>query len=372
MKKWLYLCLMLPLFLVNCDGCSQRTLPTVPSFDQLDKRAVRDVWLGGGSPQNVGVVIHTPGYEQGGNEYKNQMEAARQLQQAGCIDWVRFNAPYGGNENSNWYYKKAIELGLNIFTIITMEDLETHGWNNTIDYFARNYPSSMAFEIAGEITNTDPSVNPTGTMDPITYMNKLKAMYAYAMKNHPELKGHITSAPTFGSGTGGVHELQTFFENGLLDLDGIIIAINVYSDTALVNYANVLNNPNFVQKLARHEIWVTECGQIGTTEQIAFMEGVFSRLRSMLHARNIFWYSMYDANDASAYGLIYGIADNNFTPRPLFSALIDSSSVNVNSQQLSNSSIPVLQGSDPAKGHRGPGPAISKEEDSPRNKRREK
>ena len=79
MKKWLYLYLVLPLFLVNCDGCSERTLPTVPSFDQLDKKAVRDSWLGGGSPGNVGVVIHTPGYEQGSNEYKNQMEATRQL-----------------------------------------------------------------------------------------------------------------------------------------------------------------------------------------------------------------------------------------------------------------------------------------------------
>lgn len=324
MKKWLYLCLALPLFLVNCDGCSKRTLPTVPSLDQLDKRAVRDAWLGGGSPQNVGVVIHTPGYEQGSNEYKNQMEAARQLQQAGCIGWVRFDASYGGNENTNWYYKKSKELGLNIFTIITLEDLETHGWNDTLDYFARNYPSSMAFEFAGEITNTDPSINPAGTMDPITYMTKLKATYAYAMQYHPELRGRITSAPTFGSGTGGAHELQTFFENGLLDLDGIIITLNVYTDTALVNYANVLNNPKFAQKLGHHEVWVTECGQIGTTEQIAFMEGFFPRLRSMLHVRNIFWYSMYDGDSSNNYGLIYGISDEYFTPRPLFSALMDS------------------------------------------------
>ena len=351
MKKWLYLCLVLPLFLVNCDGCSERTLPTVPSFDQLDKKAVRDSWLGGGSPGNVGVVIHTPGYEQGSNEYKNQMEATRQLQQAGCIGWVRLDAPYGGNENSNWYYKKARELGLSIFTIITLGDLETHGWNDTIDYFARNYPSSMAFEIAGEITNTDPSVNPTGTMDPIIYMTKLKAMYAYAMQNHPELRGRITSAPTFGSGTGGAKELQTFFENGLFDLDGIIVAINVYTDIALVNYANVLNNPKFAQKLARHEVWVTECGQIGTTQQIAFMESVFSRLRSMLHARNIFWYSMYDANDANAYGLIYGISDENFTPRPLFAALIDSTQGTSAAQTPNTPLIVNPPGIDPAIRH---------------------
>ena len=74
-------------------------------------------------------------------------------------------------------------MGLKIFSIVHLADLESAGWQTAFDRLHAMYPGDV-WEIAGEISNPDPNVNPV-TVTPEYYMSKFKDLYDYVRRRYP-------------------------------------------------------------------------------------------------------------------------------------------------------------------------------------------
>ncbi len=196
-------------------------------------------------------------------------------------------------------------MGLRIFSIVSLKDLEAAGWEAAFDSLYARYPSDI-WEIAGEITNPDPSVNPV-TVTPEHYMTKFRSLYDYVRTRYPGVV--LTSAPTYGTGTAGASELETFFKLGLLDLD-VVVALNVYSHPALSSYATVIDK--YAARLAGKRIWVTETGSANPETHIAWVQEFYPRLLNTLHPEMICWYAMWGGSGAggdNGFGLLDQVED---------------------------------------------------------------
>src|SRR5262245_66575959 len=92
------------------------------------------------------VVVQSPG----GPPFNIQMQAVQKLQRAGKMTWIRLNAHLDGRGLE--YYLEARRLGLNIFAIIHMSDLESAGWETAFDRLHAIYPDDI-WAIAGKASN---------------------------------------------------------------------------------------------------------------------------------------------------------------------------------------------------------------------------
>src|SRR5581483_7787740 len=117
------------------------------------------------------VVVQSPG----GVPFGTQMAAVQKLQRAGKMTWIRLNTRLDGAGRE--YHLEARRMGLKIFSIIALADLEQAGWEAAFDRLYATYPSDI-WEIAGEISNADPNVNPA-TVTPDYYMAKFRDLYNY-------------------------------------------------------------------------------------------------------------------------------------------------------------------------------------------------
>jgi hypothetical protein len=245
-----------------------------------------------------------------------QMDAVRKLQQAGKMSWIRLNTFLDGRGLE--YHLEARRMGLNIFSIVHMNDLESVGWEAAFDRLYATYPSDM-WEIASEISNPDPSVNPF-TVTPEYYMSKLKNLYAYVRSRYPTVV--LTSAPPYGSGGTGAPELEEFIKLGLLDMD-IVVAVNVYSNHALSRFATVFDR--YADRLAGKRIWVTETGSSNPDNHIAWVQEFYPRLVNTVHPEMICWYAMWGGDGPetdNGFGLLDQVLGPRAVERPLFKALV--------------------------------------------------
>ena len=259
------------------------------------------------------VVVQSPA----GPPFSAQMTAVRKLQQAGKMSWIRLNTHLDGSGLE--YHLEARRMGLRIFSIIALKDLESAGWEPAFDRLYATYPSDL-WEIAGEISNADPYVNPF-TVTPDYYMAKFSSLYAYVRSRYPGVT--LTSAPTFGTGTSGAAQLEEFFKRGLLDLD-VVIALNVYSNPALSSYATVIDK--YAARLAGKRLWVTETGSATPANQIAWVQEFYPRLINTVHPEMICWYALWGGAGAggdNGFGLLDLAETGHALERPLFAALVD-------------------------------------------------
>jgi hypothetical protein len=257
------------------------------------------------------VVVQSPG----GVPFGVQMAAVRKLQQAGKMTWIRLNTHLDGTGLE--YHLEARRMGLRIFSIIALKDLETAGWEAAFDRLYGTYPSDI-WEIAGEITNSDPNVNPV-TVTPDYYMAKFKSLYSYVRTRYPGVT--LTSAPTYGTGTAGAAELEQFIELGLLDMD-VVVAMNVYSHPALSSYATVIDR--HAARLAGKRIWVTETGSSNPDNHIAWVQEFYPRLLNTVHPEMICWYALWGGAGAggdNGFGLLDQVESGQAIERPLFRVL---------------------------------------------------
>jgi hypothetical protein len=257
------------------------------------------------------VVVQSPG----GPPFNIQMQAVQKLQRAGKMSWIRLNAHLDGRGIE--YYLEARRLGLNIFAIVHMSDLESAGWEAAFDRLHGIYPGDI-WEIAGEISNPDPNVNPV-TVTPDYYMSKFKNLYSYVKAKYPAAV--LTNAPPFGSGSTGPPELEEFFQLGLLDLD-VVVAINVYSNHALSRYATVIDK--YADRLAGKRIWVTETGSSNPDNHIAWVQEFYPRIVNTVHPEMICWYAMWGGDSAqgdNGFGLLDKVQAGPSIERSLFKAL---------------------------------------------------
>jgi len=255
------------------------------------------------------VVVQSPG----GDAFRVQMDAVQKLQRAGKMSWIRLNTSLDGSGAE--YHRQARQMGLRIFSIIHMSDLESAGWENAFDRIYATYPSDM-WEIASEISNPDPAVNPV-RLTPESYMSKFKALYSYVSTRYPGAV--LTNAPPYGSGDTGPPELEKFFQLGLLDLD-VVVALNVYSNFALSRFTPVMDK--YAQQLAGKRVWVTETGSANPDNQIAWVREFYPLIVNSIHPEMICWYVMWGGDSAGDNG--FGLLDQVTTQaveRPLFKAL---------------------------------------------------
>jgi hypothetical protein len=258
------------------------------------------------------VVVQSPG----GAAFNIQMEAARRLQRAGKMTWIRLNTHLDGTGLE--YHLEARRMGLKIFSIIHLKDLESVGWETAFDTLFAIYPSDI-WEIAGEISNADPNVNLV-TITPEYYMSKFKPLYNYVKSRYPGVV--LTNAPPFGSGNSGSLELEEFFKLGLLEMD-TVVAINVYSNHALSSYATVIDR--YAARLAGKRLWVTETGSSNPETHLAWVQEFYPRLVNTVHPEMICWYAMWggdgDGSD-NGFGLLDGLASGQSNERQLFKSLV--------------------------------------------------
>lgn len=236
------------------------------------------------------------------------------------MTWIRMGASSPDGIGLD-YFQRARAMGLKIFGIIGLHDLETYGWENAFDSIYRTYPADI-WEIAGEISNGDPYVNPLGTTTPEVFMPKFRRLYEHVKRNYPGVV--LTSPPTFGSGSVGAVELERFIELGMLDMD-IIIAVNVYTEHALSRYAAVFSK--YGSRLARKRIWVTETGGYGAEVQVDWVENFYPRLVNTFHPEMICWYALWVGDQPGGdnpFGLITNVENGQpLMERPLFKKLLE-------------------------------------------------
>jgi hypothetical protein len=297
--------LMLGLSAFVYSGCERSSAPVSPSPLTA---AVIDKSINSWAPC---VVVQSPG----GPPFTVQMEAARTLQRAGRMTWIRLNTHLDGSGLE--YHAEARRMGLKILSILHLEDLERAGWEAAFDRLYASYPSDI-WEIAGEISNPDPNVNPI-TVTPDYYMSKFKSLYNHVRARYPGAM--LMNAPTYGSGTNGSAELEEFFKLGLLEMD-TVVAINVYSNPALSSYATVIDR--YAARLAGKRIWVTETGSSNPDNHIAWVQEFYPRLLNTVHPEMICWYAMWGGDGAgtdNGFGLLDRVEGGHALERPLFKAL---------------------------------------------------
>jgi hypothetical protein len=243
------------------------------------------------------------------------MNAAQQLQRAGKMNWIRLNVSLDGVGLE--YHRQARRMGLSIISIIHMSDLESAGWEAAFDRIYATYPGDI-WEIASEISNPDPTVNPV----PITatnYMSQFKTLYFYVKARYPGAV--LTNAPPYGSGDTGAPELEEFFTLGLLDLN-VVIALNVYSNYALSRYTAVMDK--YADRLAGKRVWVTETGSANPNNQIAWVQEFYPTIINSIHPEMICWFEMWGGDSPAGdngFGLLDQVTTSHPVERPLFKAL---------------------------------------------------
>jgi len=258
------------------------------------------------------VVVHSPA----GTPFSTQMDELRKLQRAGKVSWIRLNTH--PDASGLEYHLEARRMGLKTLSIIALKDLESAGWESAFDRLYTTYPSDM-WEIADEISNSDPNVNPVA-VTPDYYMSKLSNLYAYVKSRYPGVT--LTSAPTFGTGTSGATELEEFFKRGLLDMD-VVVALNVYSNPALSSYATVIDR--YAGRLAGKRIWVTETGSSNPANHIAWVQEFYPRLINTVHPDMVCWYALWGGDGGTGdngFGLLDAVESGHAVERPLFTALL--------------------------------------------------
>ena len=284
-------------------GCDRLTTPASPSG-----AAVADQGTSAWSPC---AVVHNPG----GTPFTAQMDAVKRLQRTGKMLWIRLDTHLDGSGAE--YHLEAHRLGVKTFSIVALKDLESAGWESAFDRLYAMYPTDI-WEIGLEISNPDPSINPV-TVTPTYYMSKFSSLYKYVKSRYPGVT--LASAPTFGTGTSGATELETFFKLGLLDMD-VVVTLNVYSNPALSSYATVLDR--YAARLAGKRIWVTETGSANPASQIAWVQEFYPRLFNVVRPEMICWYAMWGGDGAATdngFGLLDQVESGNVVERPLFRAL---------------------------------------------------
>ena len=262
-------------------------------------------------------VIVQPAGNRGSPEFENQFTAVRKLQRAGKMNWIRL----GNNKNTD-YQIESRRLGLKIFSIVDIDELEeSSSWEDAFDNLHALYQGDI-WEIGGEISN--PFIN-RHLLTPEQYMSKFKNLYNHVRSRYPGVV--LTSAATFGSSSTfknnfGPAELQRFIELGLLDMD-VIIAVNVYTEDALQQYASVFSR--YSSRLAGKRIWVTETGSSDPNRHIEWVNRFYPEIIATLHPEMVCWYVMWagDNDPDNSSGLLNNVSTPNPEERNLFKALTE-------------------------------------------------
>lgn len=223
------------------------------------------------------------------------------------------------SEGVNQTIKMIGSLGIELVGIIDNEYLLDPNIEARIDEIYANYPEITYFQVGNEVTN--PNIN-SATMSIVWYMSALRSVYDHTQSRYPS-KILITQSPR---GTGDYSgELEEMVRLGLREMSSqkLIVGINVYSDYAIVGYADKIR-----KYLSGYRIWVMETGSSEPSQQVQFVQNFYPQLRTSLRAERIYWYVMWAGDDDihmpgsdSGFNLISNVLSPPLVYSPLFNVL---------------------------------------------------
>jgi len=211
----------------------------------------------------------------------------------------------------------ALSFGLDIVGIVDNADLLAPDVEGTFDRYRGAYPQVRTFQIGNEITTL-----PVTPMTIDQYADIFVRIYTHVVGTYADVT--LVSEAPIGSGNRGsadlVAETSAFAAHGVSP-SRVVIAMNVYTETALAAYVAAMPNvaPGF-------RIWVTETGETIPTNQVAYVAATYPQLQSLLRADRIYWYALWagDAGGDSDYSLIKKATQTPIAPGPLFQLLTTS------------------------------------------------
>lgn len=242
-------------------------------------------------------------------------DALSRLTSHGAVTGVRIGLSADGRSAAT--VNLALSFGLDIVGIVDNADLLAANVEGTFDRYRAAYPQVRTFQIGNEVT-TLPAV-------PLTidqYADIFVRIYTHVVSAYPDVT--LVSEAPIGSGNQGstdlVAETAAFAARGVLP-SRVVIAMNVYTETALAAYVAAM--PNIAPG---YRIWVTETGETISANQIAYVAATYPQLQSLLKAERIYWYALWagDAGGDSDYSLIKNPTQTPIVPGPLFQLLTTS------------------------------------------------
>jgi hypothetical protein len=238
-------------------------------------------------------------------------DALTRLTANGAVQGVRIGLYADGRSEPT--VALAASFGLDVIGIVDNEDLFRPDLEAAFDEYRRAYPTVRTFQIGNEVTTWR---QPMSASD---YLAALARIYAHVVAAYPDVT--LVSQSTFGAGSIGAMDLQVlvpgFAANGMSPRK-LVVAMNVYTDTALMAYAAVL--PTLP---GGYRYWVTETGIPDPNGQVNYVARTYPRLVALLGAERIYWYALWagDAGGDSAYSLIRNPAQPPIAPGELFQKL---------------------------------------------------
>ena len=242
-------------------------------------------------------------------------DALARLTSHGAVAGVRIGLSADGRSAAT--VNLAVSFGLDIVGIVDNADLFAADAEGTFDRYRAAYPQVRTFQIGNEITTLPPMPM---TID--QYTDIFVRIYTHVVSTYPDVT--LVSEAPIGSGNRGstdlVAETAVFTARGVSP-SRIVIAMNVYTETALAAYVAAM--PNIAPG---YRIWVTETGETIPTNQIAFVTATYPQLQTLLRADRIYWYALWagDAGGDSDYSLIKNATKPPIVPGPLFQVLTTS------------------------------------------------
>jgi hypothetical protein len=211
----------------------------------------------------------------------------------------------------------AASFGLDIVGIVDNADLLAADLEAVFDRYRAAYPQVRTFQIGNEITTL-----PATPMTIDQYVDVFVRIYAHVVIAYPDVT--LVSEAPIGSGVAGSADLTAetaAFTTRGVSPSRVVLAMNVYTETALTAYAAAIASipPGY-------RIWVTETGETIPANQITYVASTYPQLQKLLRAERIYWYALWagDAGGDSAYSLIKNAMQPPIVPGPLFQILTTS------------------------------------------------
>ena len=298
------------LFLVTCN--SKFFSPTSPSNTSAYQNGLIPVDASEKQIQwSPYIVVHAD--ESATNGYET---ALKLLKSRGLIKGVRSSIEIGSNRVTQMIKSLDIE----VFGSIRNERLFDSNIEQMMDMYISFNPGIQIIQIGNEVSTINESAG-FSNMPIEDYMKVFLKIYDYVQSKYPYLI--LVTQSTFGAGSYGADELRKMSELGLkpdrISPQKVIVALNVYTDSALVNYASAINR----YLGGKYRIWVTETGISDPSRHISHVNSFYHRLASSLGAERIYWYALWGGNvpPESGYSLIFNPGSSTPTYSPLLKAL---------------------------------------------------
>jgi hypothetical protein len=242
-------------------------------------------------------------------------DALTRLTSHGAVNGVRIGLSADGRSAAT--VNLAASFGLDIVGIVDNADLFAADVEAVFDRYRAAYPQVRTFQIGNEITTL-----PATPMTIDQYADTFVRIYTHVVNTYPDVT--LVSEAPIGSGIRGGSDLMA--ETAVFTARGvspsrIVLAMNVYTETALAAYAAAM--PNIAPA---YRIWVTETGETIPASQIAYVTATYPQLQALLRADRIYWYALWagDSGGDSDYSLIKNATQPPIVPGPLFQVLTTS------------------------------------------------